>query len=75
MYDLPVVETTGYITLSLWDSEKINVRRMEITELDIMKNPACFAIARRATAGYPVKTLSPGGIRLSPVRHCIAKKI
>jgi hypothetical protein len=36
VYDLPVVETTGCITLSLRDREKINVRRMEITELNIL---------------------------------------
>jgi hypothetical protein len=60
VYELPVVETTGYITLSLRDREKVNVRIMETTELNIMKNPACLAIARRATAGYPVnKILNP----------------
>ena len=39
MYDLPVVETTGYITLSLRDREKVNVR---ITEINIMKIPVRF---------------------------------
>jgi hypothetical protein len=39
MYDLPVVETTGYITLSLRDREKVNLRIMEITELNIIENP------------------------------------
>ncbi|MCX6985390.1 MAG: hypothetical protein NT118_11680 [Lentisphaerae bacterium] len=42
MYD-PEVETTGYITLSLRDREKINVRRMEITDLNIMKNPVILS--------------------------------
>jgi hypothetical protein len=55
VYALPVVETTGYITLSLRDIEKVNGRITEITELNVMKNPAILAIARRATAGYPVK--------------------
>ena len=55
VYDLPVVETTGYITLSLRDKENINVRRMEITELNIIENPACLAIALWAAAGYPVE--------------------
>jgi hypothetical protein len=60
------VKTTGYITLSLRDREKVNVGIMETTELNIMENPACLAIlsrhsffaqaeALRATAGYPVK--------------------
>ncbi len=53
-YDLPVVETTGYITLSLRDRVKVNLGITEITELNIIENPACLAIARRATAGYPV---------------------
>jgi hypothetical protein len=39
VYELPVVETTGYITLSLRDREKVNLRIMEITELNIMENP------------------------------------
>ena len=61
MYDLPVVETTGYIPLSLRDREKVNQRITEITELNIIENPASLAIARRATAGYPVKKiLNPG---------------
>jgi hypothetical protein len=47
VYDLPVVETTGYITLSLRDREKVNVRIKEVTELNIMKNPACLAILSR----------------------------
>ena len=42
--DLPVVETTGYITLSLRDIEKVNVRIMKITELNIMKNPVILSI-------------------------------
>ncbi len=54
VYELPVVETTGYITLFLWERENVNVRITEIIEFNIMKNPACLAIARRATAGYPV---------------------
>jgi hypothetical protein len=44
VYYLPVVETAGYIALSLRDTEKINAR---ITELNIMKNPACLAILSR----------------------------
>ena len=44
VYDLPVVETTGYITLSLRDIEKVNVRIMKITELNIMKNPVILSI-------------------------------
>jgi hypothetical protein len=40
VYDLPVVETTGYITLSLRDRENVNVR-IKITELNIIENPAC----------------------------------
>ena len=43
VYDLPVVETTGYTTLSLRDREKVNVRIMEITELNIMKNPVILS--------------------------------
>ncbi|MFA6291250.1 MAG: hypothetical protein WC637_05675 [Victivallales bacterium] len=35
--------------------EKVNVRIMETTELNIIENPACLAIASRATAGYPVE--------------------
>jgi len=54
VYDLPVVETTGYITLSLRDREAVNERMMETTELNNMKNPACLAIALWATAGYPI---------------------
>jgi hypothetical protein len=38
-----VVETTGYITLSLRDREKVNVRIMETTELNIMKNPVILS--------------------------------
>jgi hypothetical protein len=34
VYELPVVETTGFITLSLWDRENVNVRITEITELN-----------------------------------------
>jgi hypothetical protein len=55
VYDLPVVETTGYITLSLRDREKVDLKITETTELNIMENPVCLAMARRATAGYPVK--------------------
>jgi hypothetical protein len=44
VYELPVVETTGYITLSLRDREKVNVRIMETTELNIMKNPVILSI-------------------------------
>jgi hypothetical protein len=47
VYDLPVVETTGCITLSLRDRGKVNVRIMETTELNIMKNPACLGILSR----------------------------
>jgi hypothetical protein len=32
VYDPPVVETTGYITLSIRDREKVNKRTMETTE-------------------------------------------
>ena len=39
VYHLPVVETTGYIALSLRDREKVNLRIMEITELNIIENP------------------------------------
>ena len=61
MYDLPVVETTGYITLSLRDREEVDLKITEITKLNIMENPASLAIDRRATAGYPVKKiLNPG---------------
>ena len=42
MYD-PVVETTGYIALSLRDRENVNVRITEITELNIMKNPVILS--------------------------------
>ncbi len=56
VYDLPVVETTGYITLSLRDRENINVRRMEITELNIMKNPVILS-----------KYLKSRRSRLSPI--------
>jgi hypothetical protein len=42
-YDLPVVETTGYITLSLRDRGKVNVRITEITELNIMENPVILS--------------------------------
>ena len=38
VYDLPVVETTGYITLSRRDRKKVNLRIMKITELNIMEN-------------------------------------
>jgi predicted aspartyl protease len=38
------VETTGYITLSLRDIEKVNVRIMGTTELNIMKNPVILSI-------------------------------
>jgi hypothetical protein len=55
VYDLPVVETTGYITLSRRDRKKVNLRITKTTELNIRENPACLAIARRATAGYPIK--------------------
>ena len=41
VYDLPVVETTGYITLSLRDMEKVN---LGIAELNIMKNPVILSI-------------------------------
>ena len=54
MYDLPVVETTGYITLSLRDKEKVNIKITEITVFNIIENPACLAIVRKAMAGYPV---------------------
>jgi hypothetical protein len=43
VYDLPVVEPTGYITLSLRDREKVNVRIKEVTELNIMKNPVILS--------------------------------
>ena len=55
VYHLPVVETTGYIALSLRDREKVDLKITETTELNIMENPVCLAMARRATAGYPVK--------------------
>ena len=42
------------ISISLRDREKVNVCITEITELNVMKNPASLAIACRATAGYPV---------------------
>ncbi|MFA6292901.1 MAG: hypothetical protein WC637_14020 [Victivallales bacterium] len=38
------VETTGYITLSLWDRERLNLRITEITELNIMENPVILSI-------------------------------
>jgi hypothetical protein len=44
MYDSPVVETIGFITLSLRDIEKVNVRIMEITELNIIENPVILSI-------------------------------
>jgi hypothetical protein len=44
VYDLPVVETTGYITLSLRDIENVNVRITEMTELNIMENPVILSI-------------------------------
>jgi hypothetical protein len=40
VYYLPVVETTGYITLSRRDGEKVNLIITEITGLNIMENPA-----------------------------------
>jgi hypothetical protein len=43
VYALPVVETTGYINLSLRDREKVNVRIAEITELNIMKK-SCYPV-------------------------------
>jgi hypothetical protein len=43
VYDLPVVETTGYITLSLRDREKVTVRIKKVTELNIMKNPVILS--------------------------------
>jgi hypothetical protein len=43
VYELPVVETTGYIALSLRDREKINVRKREITELNIVKSPVILS--------------------------------
>jgi hypothetical protein len=39
-----VVETIGFITLSLRDIEKVNVRIMEITELNIIENPVILSI-------------------------------
>ena len=40
-----------------------------------MENPASLAIARRATAGYPVKKkLNPGGSRLSPWQKFLIDK-
>jgi hypothetical protein len=36
VYDLPVVETTGYITLSLRDREEVDLKITETTELNIL---------------------------------------
>jgi hypothetical protein len=43
VYDLPVVETTGYTTLSLRDRVKGNLRITEITELNIIENPVILS--------------------------------
>jgi hypothetical protein len=39
-----VVETTGYITLSLWDKEEINIKTTEITVFIIIVNPVILSI-------------------------------
>jgi hypothetical protein len=55
---LRLFKTDGVCMIYLWlkpqatlpypsGIETINVRRMEITELNIMKNPACLAILSR----------------------------
>jgi hypothetical protein len=64
VYALPVVETTGYITLSLRDREKVNVRITEITELNIMKNPVILSKYLK----FRRSRLSPG-IGISKFEH------
>ena len=38
------VETTGYITLSLLDREKVDLKITETTELNIMENPVRLCV-------------------------------